>query len=107
MSSSPSSSSSSELPAVSGDSLETPDFSPFADVRCPISVVLGTGTVTVRQCLGLKRASVLRLDQSAGEDLSLQVSDVIIARGEVVIVEDSTALRLTEIAPGPIGEERA
>jgi flagellar motor switch protein FliN len=106
MSSSQSSSSSSDLPAVSGDSLEAREFSAFADVRCPVSVVLGTGAVTVRQCLGLKRASVLRLDQSAGEDLTLQVSGVVVARGEIVIVEDSTALRLTEIAPGPIGEER-
>jgi flagellar motor switch protein FliN len=80
-------------------------FAELSDIVCGISVVLGTGTVTVRRCLGLQRHSVLRLDQSAGEDLQVQVNGVGIARGEVVIVEDSTAIRVTEI-PQPSSTER-
>lgn len=67
------------------------------DVICSVSVVLGTGTVTVRRCLSLQRQSVLRLEQSAGEDLMVMVNGVPVARGEVVIVEDSTAIRVTDI----------
>lgn len=104
MSSSPNSSSSSDAPPASPAQDVLPDFSGFRDISCPVHVVLGTGSVTVRQCLALTRHSVLRLEQSAGEDLSLQVNGVLVARGEVVIVEDSTALRLTEIATAP--EER-
>jgi flagellar motor switch protein FliN/FliY len=80
-------------------------FSELIDVLCGVAVVLGTGTVTVRRCLGLQRHSVLRLEQSAGEDLQVRVNGVTIAKGEVVIVEDSTAIRVTEI-PQPAGTER-
>jgi flagellar motor switch protein FliN/FliY len=80
-------------------------FGELADVVCGVAVVLGSGTVTVRRCLGLQRHSVLRLEQSAGEDLQVQVNGVTIAKGEVVIVEDSTAIRVTEI-PQPSSTER-
>lgn len=69
----------------------------YRDVRCPVSVVLGTGTISVRQCLALERTSIIRLDQSAGEDLMVIVKGIRLAKGEVVVVEDSTSVRLTEI----------
>jgi flagellar motor switch protein FliN len=80
-------------------------FVELTDVVCGVSVVLGTGSVTVRRCLALQRHSVLRLEQSAGEDLLVRVNGVTIAKGEVVIVEDSTAVRITEI-PQPACMER-
>lgn len=108
MSSSPSSSSSSELvPAVPSEGPAPRAFAGFLDVKCRVSVVLGTGSISVRDCLGLGRSSVIRLAQSAGEDLQLVVGGIEIARGEVVIIDDSTALRLTEIARAPDGDEQA
>ncbi len=100
MSSSPISSSSSETgdPAIS-------QFTGLADIVCDVWVLLGTGTISVRRCLALQRHSVVRLHQSAGEDLQLLVNGSLVARGEVVIVEDSTALRVTDI-PGGAGSER-
>lgn len=95
MSSSPNSSSSSSLAVV--DEPASGSFEPYRDVRCPVSVVLGTGTISVRQCLALERASVIRLQQTAGDDVMVVVKGVKLARGEVVVVEDSTAIRLTEI----------
>jgi flagellar motor switch protein FliN len=95
-------SSSSSSPATEGPGHP---FGDLLDVACDLSVVLGTGTVTVRRCLGLQRHSVLRLEQSAGEDLQVMVNGVVIAKGEVVIVEDSTAIRVTEI-PQPSNAER-
>lgn len=92
MSSSPISSSSSE-PA---DGAAAP-YAGLADIVCDVWVLLGTGTVSVRRCLALQRQSVLRLQQSAGEDLHVLANGALIARGEVVIVEDSTALRVTDI----------
>jgi flagellar motor switch protein FliN/FliY len=68
------------------------------DVRCPVSVLLGTGNISVRRVLALERQHVVRLQQSAGEDLQMIINGVLVARGEVVVVEDSTAIRLTEIA---------
>jgi flagellar motor switch protein FliN len=99
-------SSSLTLSSSSSPAAERPmhPFDELADVVCDVSVVLGTGTITVRRCLGFRKHSVVRLDQSAGEDLQVKVNGVAIARGEVVIVEDSTAIRVTEI-PLPNNEE--
>ena len=104
MSSSTSSSSSSELVASSLDESATP-FAVLLDVRVPINVVLGTGSISVRECLGLAPRSVVRLKQAAGEDVLLMAGDVSLARAEVVIVEDSTAVRLTEILKAVSSEE--
>jgi flagellar motor switch protein FliN/FliY len=92
MSSSPISSSSSE--AV--EPVATP-FAALGDLVLDVWVLLGTGSVSVRRCLALQRQSVLQLHQSAGEDLQVLVNGSLVARGEVVIVEDSTALRITDI----------
>ncbi len=81
-------------------------FAGLMDVVCPVSVVLGNGKITVAQCLSLQRHSVLPLRQSAGEDLQVTVNGTLIARGEIVIVEDSTALRVTEIATAVRSEAR-
>ncbi len=72
-------------------------FREMLDVPVPVSVVLGSGKMTVRQCLSLERNSVVRLDQSAGLDLHVVANGVVLAKGEVVIVEDSTAIRITDI----------
>lgn len=91
MSSSPNSSSSSDA--------KLPAFDGLADLRCPVTILLGTGTITVRECLALHRHTVLRLKQSAGEDLQVSINGISLARGEVTIVDTSTALRITELAP--------
>ena len=97
MSSLPSSSSSSSL-VLALPRRRVASLDSLRDVTCPVSVVLGTGSITVRRVLTLERHSVVRLHQSAGEDLQMIVNGVLVARGEVVVVEDSTAIRLTEIA---------
>ncbi|HEY7790164.1 MAG TPA: FliM/FliN family flagellar motor switch protein [Vicinamibacterales bacterium] len=96
MSSSPTSSSSSD--ALDGD---PSPFVPFHDLLCPVTVQLGTGTVTVRRLLTLERNSVLRLAQAAGDELHVLVNGVLLAKAEVVIIEDATSVRITEILPSP------
>jgi flagellar motor switch protein FliN/FliY len=96
MSSSPISSSSSE-PAA------TPLATLF-DVGCKVEFIIGTGRITVRDCLRLEHASIVRLDQAAGADLEMRVQGQPVATGEVVIVDDGTALRLRRIVP-PAGME--
>ena len=99
MSSSRTSSSSSELaPAVPAPPRP---FASMLDVVCRVDVVLGTGSITVRDCLKLQRTSVIRLTQPAGSDLEVRVHGVPTARGEVVIIDDRTAVRVTDILPPP------
>jgi flagellar motor switch protein FliN/FliY len=97
MSSSPTSSSSSEAVEAAAAS----PFAPFYDLACPVTVQLGTGTVTVRRLLTLERNSVLRLSQAAGDELQVLVNGVLLAKAEVVIIEDATSVRITEILPSP------
>ena len=69
------------------------------------SVPSANGTISVRECLALGPRHVVRLSQSAGEDLQVVVGDVPVARAEVVIVEDSTGVRVTDmIKPSPTEE---
>jgi len=97
MSSSPISLSSSEVPPVVA-ALAHP-FAGMLDVVCRVDVVLGTGSITVRDFLKLQRLSVVRLGQPAGSDLEVRVHGVPAATGEVVIIDDSTAICLTEVTP--------
>ena len=113
MSSSPISSSNSDAPPAPGASVAAPAgarwrldelVGPLADVTCGVSVQLGTGRVSVRRLLSLDRHAVLRLSQPAGEDLQVVVHGVPIAAGEVVIVDDNTAVRVTQIAAPPTAD---
>ena len=81
-------------------------LAPMLDVRCDVDFIIGTGRLSVRDCLRLQRQSVVRLDQSGGADLELRVHGIPVAQGEVMIMDDVTALRLTRIN-SPQGSEAA
>ena len=101
MSSSPNSSSSkaAEVPAN-----RTPaNRAPFRDVPVMIEVLLGKGAMPVRELLRLEPGAVLRLDSAAGADLVVRATGVPLALGEVVIIEDSVAARVTPVLT-PSGE---
>jgi flagellar motor switch protein FliN/FliY len=109
MSSLPNSSSSTDLSTIVAASVEEvlPGgdlYEALHDVTCKVDVVLGSSTMTVRECLGLKRDSVLRLVESAGNDMQVVVNGIPIAEGEVVIIENSTAVRITNLLAPPSNE---
>jgi flagellar motor switch protein FliN len=81
-----------------------PPYPGLMDVTCPVSIRLGTGSLTVRSCLRLKPHSIVRLQQPVGNDLEICVHEVVIARGEVAIVDDSVSIRLTDVAPSTADE---
>jgi flagellar motor switch/type III secretory pathway protein FliN len=89
-----------------GSGLRPANLSQMLDVECGVDFIIGTGTLKVRDVLKLERQSIVRLDQSGGADLELRVHGVPVAVGEVVIMDDVTALRLTRITPPP-GSEAA
>jgi flagellar motor switch protein FliN len=92
-------------PVAAAFDMNSDPFALFRDVVCPVEVLLGTGSLSLRRCLGLERGSVVRLQQSAGEDLVVSVRGVAIAQAEVVIIDETIAVRVTHLA-GPIGRER-
>ena len=98
MSSSPTSSSSSEPPPGPGVLLA------MADVICGVDFVIGSGRMKIRDFLRLGSHSVVRLDEAAGSDLELRVNGIVLAQGEVAVMDDSAALRVTRIAmPAGVG----
>lgn len=86
--------------------MQPANLSQMLDVDCGVDFIIGTGSLKVRDILRLERQSIVRLDQSGGADLELRVHGVPVAVGEVVIMDDVTALRLTRIT-APIGSEAA
>ena len=99
MSSSPTSSSSTDPRAN--------PFTGMLDVLCTVEVIVGTGSITVRDCLKLQRSSVIRLAQPAGSDLQLTVNGIAAATAEVVVYDDTTSVRITEVMTTPDAEARA
>ncbi len=85
-----------EKPKPTADVLPAP-LAPMHDIECSVDFIIGTGRLKVRDCLRLERQSIVALDQSGGADLELRVHGVPLAMGEVVIMDDVTALRLTRI----------
>ena len=82
-------------------------LSPMLDLGIGVDVVVGTTWITVRDCLKLKRHSVVRLRRSSGSDLDVQVGGIVVASGEVVVVDESTAIRIADIAHPPGSEPEA
>jgi flagellar motor switch protein FliN len=74
------------------------------DVTCPVDVLVGTATITVRECLKLRRQSIVRLGQPSGADLDICVQGIVLAAGEVVIEDETTAVRILQIAQPPEGQ---
>lgn len=101
MSSSPTLSSSTERPLLPG---ATDALSPLLDIRCDVDVLIGTGVLTLRDCLALQPQHVVRLIEPAGGDLSIRVHGVVIASGEVVVTDNAAALRVTRVS-APLGTE--
>ena len=93
--------------SLSSSAAGTAALQPLSDVVCQIDVLLGTATVSVRECLHWRRNSVIRLQQSAGADMQVTINGIPVAIGEVVIIDDSTAVRVTEILAPPSSESAA
>ena len=71
------------------------------DVPLRVSVELGRTRLSVRQVLELQNGSVVELDRLAGEAVDVMINDRLMARGEVVVVDDKFGIRITEIVtPG-------
>ena len=73
------------------------DLAPVFDVPVNISAVLGRAHLSVAQLLKLSQGSVLELDRKVGEAIDIYVNNRLVARGEVVIVDDRLGVTMTEI----------
>jgi flagellar motor switch protein FliN/FliY len=67
------------------------------DIPVQLSVVLGKTSMPVSQLLKLGRGAVVELDRKVGEPIDIYVNNRLIARGEVVVVEERIGVTMTEI----------
>jgi len=80
-------------PAVSDDAEEGAVYGISVDVIA----VLGTSMMPISQILKLGRGAVVELDRLVGEEIELTAEKQIIARGEVVVIEDRLGVSITKI----------
>jgi len=73
------------------------DVAAIYDIPVQISAVLGRSTMQVSQLLKLGRGAVVELDRKVGEAIDIYVNNRLVARGEVVVVEDKLGVTMTEI----------
>ncbi|MBK1697697.1 flagellar motor switch protein FliN [Rhodovibrio salinarum] len=73
------------------------DLEAVYDIPVQVSAVLGKATMQVSQLLKLGRGAVVELDRKVGEAIDIYVNNRLVARGEVVVVEDRLGVTMTEI----------
>jgi len=79
----------------------------LGDVTVRLAMQLGKSTLFVRDVMGLRNGSIVELDKLAGEPIDIYLNDVFFAKGEVVVIGDALAVRITDIAGQEKGEERS
>ena len=73
------------------------DLEAVYDIPVQVSAVLGKTTMPVSNLLKLGRGAVVELDRKVGEAIDIYVNNRLVARGEVVVVEDRLGVTMTEI----------
>lgn len=75
--------------------IQSLDF--ILDIPLKVTVELGRTKMTIREILQLAQGSVVELSKFAGEPLEVLINEKLIARGEVVVVNEKFGIRLTDI----------
>jgi flagellar motor switch protein FliN/FliY len=84
-------------PAPETASRGAADLEAVFDVPVQVSAVLGRAHMDVGELLNLGPGTVLELDRKVGEAIDIYVNNRLVARGEVVLVEDKLGVTMTEI----------
>ena len=93
-----------ESDLVSAEAIEIPetprnaqDLEAVYDIPVQVSAVLGRSTMEVQELLKLGKGAVVELDRKVGEAIDIFVNNRLVARGEVVVLEDRLGITMTEI----------
>ena len=77
----------------------------LSDVDVSVRIELGTARMHVQEVLKLGSGSVVPLDSLVGDAVNVFVNDRLVARGEVLVVNENFAVRITEVIPLPKSEK--
>ena len=78
-----------------GGSPKNIDF--ILDIPMSVAVYVGSTKMAIRDLLQLAQGSVIELDKLAGEPMEVMVNNKLVARGEVVVVNEKFGIRLTDV----------
>jgi flagellar motor switch protein FliN/FliY len=73
----------------------------FLDIPVKITIQLANRTMKVRDILQLQQSSIIELPKSAGENVDILMNDRLVAYGEVLQLEGSTGIRVTDFSTIP------
>ncbi len=95
------------LPTLGDDDDDHPrsaaDLEAIFDVPVRVSAVLGRARMGVSELMRLDAGRLVELDRKVGEAVDIYVNDRLVARGEVVLVEDKLGITMTEIVKNERG----
>jgi len=80
-----------------GQTRSATELEPVFDVPVRVQAVLGKSTLEVNQLLKIAPGAVIELDRKVGEAIDIYVNNRLVARGEVVLVEEHLGVTMTEI----------
>lgn len=75
----------------------------LGDVNVQVRIELGSSTMNVQDVLKLGSGSIVGLNSLVGDPVRVFVNDRLVAKGEVLVVKDRIAVRITEVVPVPRG----
>ena len=88
-------------PKTIGDALSMDNFVTELDAVLEVSVeitaVLGTAMMPISQILKLGRGAVVELNRSVGEDIEIHANNLLVATGEVIVIEDRLGVNINDI----------
>ncbi len=86
-----------ELAAPASSVVDPKRLSMLNDVKLRVKVELGRTRMLVEDVLGLGEGSVVELDKLAGDPVDVYANDRLVARGEVLVLNDSFCVRISEV----------
>lgn len=78
-----------------------PNLEVILDVPVTLSLEVGRTEMSVGKLLRLSQGAVVELDRNAGEPLDVMVNGALVARGEIVVINDKFGIRLIDVLTGP------
>lgn len=86
-----------EAPPAAGPAQAGARIPAIHEVSLEAYAILGTASMPVSQLLRMGRGAVVELDTGLGDEIEMRINDQLVAKGEVVVVEDRIAIEITEI----------
>ncbi len=85
--------------------IESGPLAALSQLTLSVQVRIGSATLTIGELLRLRAGAVVTLDRGLDEPVELLVGDRMVARGELVAIDDEMGVRITHIVGAPEGEQ--